>query len=76
MAGTRASLPQIGRSPLSTPDNLGVAIIETSAKMAENIDEAFLSMEGELIQQRDARVASNTQIKTITKNQWKIEMLF
>jgi Ras-related protein Rab-1A len=34
-------------------DELGIAILETSAKSAKNVEEAFLTMAGELIRQRD-----------------------
>jgi Ras-related protein Rab-1A len=36
-------------------DELGIAFLETSAKSAKNVEEAFLTMAGELIRQRDAR---------------------
>lgn len=36
-------------------DELGIAFLETSAKSAKNVEEAFLTMAGELILQRDAR---------------------
>lgn len=36
-------------------DDLGIAFLETSAKSAKNVEEAFLTMAGELIRQRDAR---------------------
>mmetsp|Transcript_30929 Transcript_30929/g.45855 ORF Transcript_30929/g.45855 Transcript_30929/m.45855 type:complete len:215 (-) Transcript_30929:103-747(-) len=35
-------------------DELGIAMLETSAKSAKNVEEAFLTMAGELIRQRDA----------------------
>jgi Ras-related protein Rab-1A len=34
-------------------DELGIAVLETSAKSAKNVEEAFLTMAGELIRQRD-----------------------
>mmetsp|Transcript_15557 Transcript_15557/g.32911 ORF Transcript_15557/g.32911 Transcript_15557/m.32911 type:complete len:214 (-) Transcript_15557:274-915(-) len=40
-------------------DDLGVAFLETSAKTAKNVEEAFLTMAGELIKQREAKVAAN-----------------
>jgi Ras-related protein Rab-1A len=36
-------------------DELGIAFLETSAKSAKNVEEAFLTVAGELIRQRDAR---------------------
>lgn len=36
-------------------DELGIAFLETSAKSAKNVEEAFLTMAGELIRQRDSR---------------------
>ena len=39
-------------------DDLGVAFLETSAKTAKNVEEAFLTMAGELIKQREAKVAA------------------
>lgn len=36
-------------------DELGIPFIETSAKSSKNVEEAFLTMAGELIRQRDAR---------------------
>mmetsp|Transcript_7100 Transcript_7100/g.10175 ORF Transcript_7100/g.10175 Transcript_7100/m.10175 type:complete len:216 (+) Transcript_7100:83-730(+) len=36
-------------------DDLGIAFLETSAKSAKNVEEAFLTMAGELIKQRMAR---------------------
>jgi Ras-related protein Rab-1A len=36
-------------------DELGIPFLETSAKSAKNVDEAFLTMAGELIKQRAAR---------------------
>jgi len=35
-------------------DEIGVAFLETSAKSAKNVEEAFLTMAGELIKQREA----------------------
>lgn len=39
-------------------DELGIPFIETSAKSSKNVEEAFLTMAGELIRQRDARGGS------------------
>ncbi|EEC49651.1 predicted protein [Phaeodactylum tricornutum CCAP 1055/1] len=39
-------------------DELGIPFIETSAKSAKNVEEAFLTMAGELIRQRAARSAA------------------
>ena len=36
-------------------DSLGIPLIETSAKSAKNVEEAFLTLAGELIRQRVAR---------------------
>lgn len=36
-------------------DELGIPFIETSAKSSKNVEEAFLTMAGELIRQRDAQ---------------------
>jgi Ras-related protein Rab-1A len=36
-------------------DELGIPLIETSAKSAKNVEEAFLTLAGELIRQRMAR---------------------
>eukprot|EP00978_Attheya_sp_CCMP212_P000057 scaffold131_cov55-Attheya_sp.AAC.5 len=40
-------------------DELGIAFLETSAKSAKNVEEAFLTMAGELIKQRQARGGGN-----------------
>jgi Ras-related protein Rab-1A len=40
-------------------DELGIAFLETSAKSAKNVEEAFLTMAGELIKQRMARGGGN-----------------
>mmetsp|Transcript_7088 Transcript_7088/g.15300 ORF Transcript_7088/g.15300 Transcript_7088/m.15300 type:complete len:212 (-) Transcript_7088:191-826(-) len=40
-------------------DDLGVAFLETSAKTAKNVEEAFLTMAGELIKQREAKIAAS-----------------
>jgi Ras-related protein Rab-1A len=40
-------------------DDLGVAFLETSAKTAKNVEEAFLTMAGELIKNREARAGAN-----------------
>jgi Ras-related protein Rab-1A len=36
-------------------EELGIPFLETSAKSSKNVEEAFLTMAGELIRQRDAR---------------------
>lgn len=36
-------------------DELGIAFLETSAKSAKNVEEAFLTLAGELIKQREAQ---------------------
>lgn len=36
-------------------DELGICFLETSAKSAKNVEEAFLTMAGELVRQRAAR---------------------
>lgn len=40
-------------------DELGIPFIETSAKSSKNVEEAFLTMAGELIRQRDSRGGGN-----------------
>jgi Ras-related protein Rab-1A len=40
-------------------DDLGVAFLETSAKTAKNVEEAFMTMAGELIKNREAKLAAN-----------------
>lgn len=40
-------------------DELGIPFIETSAKSSKNVEEAFLTMAGELIRQRDSRGGNN-----------------
>lgn len=40
-------------------DELGIAFLETSAKSAKNVEEAFLTMAGELVKQREARTAAS-----------------
>jgi Ras-related protein Rab-1A len=44
-------------------DELGIPYIETSAKSAKNVEEAFLTMAGELIRQRGARGAGASSEK-------------
>mmetsp|Transcript_13614 Transcript_13614/g.30027 ORF Transcript_13614/g.30027 Transcript_13614/m.30027 type:complete len:116 (-) Transcript_13614:39-386(-) len=39
-------------------DDLGIAFLETSAKSASNVEEAFLTLAGELISQRETRGGS------------------
>jgi len=43
-------------------DELGIPFIETSAKSSKNVEEAFLTMAGELIRQRDSRGGGNESI--------------
>lgn len=40
-------------------DDLGIAFLETSAKSAQNVEEAFLTMAAELIKQRVSRSGGN-----------------
>ena len=40
-------------------DDLGVAFLETSAKTAKNVEEAFLTMAGELIKNRESKAETN-----------------
>ena len=47
----------------SFADELGIAILETSAKSAKNVEEAFLTMAGELIRQRDTMGAGKADKK-------------
>lgn len=42
-------------------DELGIAFLETSAKSAKNVEEAFLTLAGELIKQREARGEGNEE---------------
>jgi Ras-related protein Rab-1A len=42
-------------------DELGIAVLETSAKSAKNVEEAFLTMAGELIRQRDIMGAGKNE---------------
>jgi len=44
-------------------DELGIEFLETSAKSAKNVEEAFLAMAGELIRQRMARVGTTINEK-------------
>lgn len=44
-------------------DELGIAFLETSAKSAKNVEEAFLTMAGELIKQREARGNGSSESK-------------
>jgi len=39
-------------------DELGIAFLETSAKSAKNVEEAFLTMAGELIKQKGSKSGS------------------
>jgi Ras-related protein Rab-1A len=54
-------------------DELGIPFIETSAKSSKNVEEAFLTMAGELIRQRDARGAANDGSTGIDLNRNKQE---
>lgn len=54
-------------------DELGIAFLETSAKSAKNVEEAFLTMAGELIRQRDARGGGNEKKGGIDLNGSKKE---
>lgn len=54
-------------------DDLGIAFLETSAKSAKNVEEAFLTMAGELIRQRDARGGSDKTKRGIDLNGTKKE---
>jgi Ras-related protein Rab-1A len=54
-------------------DELGIAFLETSAKSAKNVEEAFLTMAGELIRQRDARGGGNEKKGGIDLNRGKKE---
>ena len=49
-------------------DELGIAFLETSAKSSKNVEEAFLTMAGELIRQRDARGGGSDGNKGIDLN--------
>jgi len=44
-------------------DELGIEFLETSAKSAKNVEEAFLTMAGELIRQRVARTGKTSDKK-------------
>ena len=44
-------------------DDIGVPFLETSAKSASNVEEAFLTMAGELIKQRVARGGDKDDVK-------------
>jgi Ras-related protein Rab-1A len=46
-------------------DELGIPYIETSAKSAKNVEEAFLTMAGELIRQKAARGGGDSDKKGI-----------
>lgn len=54
-------------------DELGIPFIETSAKSSKNVEEAFLTMAGELIRQRDARGSGGDSNKGIDLNGSKVE---
>jgi len=44
-------------------DKLGIPFLETSAKTATNVDQAFLTMAKELIKAREAAAANGTSVK-------------
>jgi Ras-related protein Rab-1A len=45
-------------------DELGIGYLETSAKSAKNVEEAFLTMAKALIRQREARGGGSTSVKS------------
>lgn len=49
-------------------DELGICCLETSAKSAKNVEEAFLTMAGELIRQREASANKDDKKKGIDLN--------
>lgn len=56
-------------------DELGIAFLETSAKSAKNVEEAFLTLAGELIKQRQARGGfSESKQKVELKNAAKTKL--
>jgi len=56
-------------------DELGIAFLETSAKSAKNVEEAFLTLAGELIKQREARGGgSETKEKVDLKTNAKMKL--
>jgi Ras-related protein Rab-1A len=44
-------------------DDLGIAVLETSAKSSKNVEEAFLTMAGELVRQRASQSTENRENK-------------
>jgi len=52
-------------------DELGIAFLETSAKSAKNVEEAFLTLASELIKQREARGSSKDSKDKIDLNSGK-----
>ena len=44
-------------------DDLGIAVLETSAKSSKNVEEAFLTMAGELVRQRASQGTENAESK-------------
>lgn len=57
-------------------DDIGIAYLETSAKNAKNVEEAFLTLAGELIKQREAREGggNNSDRKKIDLNSKKAKI--
>ncbi|GMI09168.1 hypothetical protein TrLO_g12374 [Triparma laevis f. longispina] len=51
------AIPSLKDSAKAFSDDLGIPFLETSAKSAENVEEAFLTMAGELITIREQRGA-------------------
>ena len=51
------AIPSLKDAAKAFSDDLGIPFLETSAKSAENVEEAFLTMAGELIAIREARGA-------------------
>uniref|UniRef100_A0A7S2N4U8 Ras-related protein Rab-1A n=1 Tax=Helicotheca tamesis TaxID=374047 RepID=A0A7S2N4U8_9STRA len=49
-------------------DELGIAFLETSAKSAKNVEEAFLTMAGELIKQRAERGSNGDDKQKVSLN--------
>ena len=49
-------------------DELGIAFLETSAKSAKNVEEAFLTMAGELIKQKGSKSGSKDDKEKVDLN--------
>ncbi|GMI23033.1 hypothetical protein TeGR_g11393, partial [Tetraparma gracilis] len=47
--------PNLSEQAKAFSDDLGIPFLETSAKSSHNVEEAFLTMAGELIKIREAR---------------------